>query len=240
MSSKTYQAVLLETEQTTPDTRIFLFEYQGEAPDAFKAGQHIYIVAEREGRKKANAYSFTSLPEELPRFELVIKVYEEGFVSRHMHELKPGDTITAYEPMGDLYLRRMDAGPVFVASGTGITPMISMLKRFLKEAGPGLPADLFLGVRTERDIIYGERLRALEEKHQNFSFTVSLDHASPSWQGRRGFIQTHLADVLGELEGRDYYVCGVPPMVVGTKKTLQESGVDESRVYSEGWEEAAL
>lgn len=240
MQPKSYKAELKETEDTTPDTRIFTFEYLGEAPGGFKPGQHIYIVAEREGKKKANAYSFTSLPEELPRFELVIKTYPEGFVSRSMHELRVGDTIEAYEPMGELYLRRTDVSPVFIATGTGITPMISMLKQFLKEAAPPLPVHLFLGVKTEQDIIYGERLRRLEAEGENFSFVVSLDHASEAWEGRRGFIQTHLEDVLGDLSGRDYYVCGVPPMVIETKKHLGQLGVPAERVFSEGWEEASL
>lgn len=239
MAIKTYQAELTGLEQTTPDTRIFALELKAEEPFGFKPGQHLHLVAEMEGRKKANPYSFTSLPEELPRFELVIKRYGEGFVSRFMHERKVGDLVTTSEPMGELYLRSLDKPPVFVATGTGVTPMISMLKQFLREADPALPAHLFLGVRGERDIIYGERLFSLEAAHPNFSFTVSLDGASDEWEGRRGFVQTHLADVLGDLSGRDFYVCGVPPMVVATKKSLNELGVPPERVFSEGWEERA-
>jgi ferredoxin-NADP reductase len=44
-------------------------------------------------------------------------------------------------------------------------------------------------------------------------------------------------DVVGDLDGRDFYVCGVPEMVVQTKDRLDELGVPDARVHSEGWED---
>jgi Oxidoreductase NAD-binding domain. len=58
-----------------------------------------------------------------------------------------------------------------------------------------------------------------------------------SWSGREGYAQEHLSEIFDEVtDERDYYICGVPPMVNGTKELLADHGVSETAIITEGWE----
>jgi len=200
----------------------------------FKPGQHTVITFEQDGEEVARPYTPTNLPG-TERFTLAIKRYEDGACSTYMHERSPGDTVTVSEPEGNLYLRDLGSDVVFVSTGTGITPMVAMLKQYLRE-GSG-DAYFFFGERTQDDLMYRETLDQLEAEHPNLTVVYSLSHEE--WGGPEGHVQQYLAEYLDGFDDKQFYVCGVPAMVVETKQLLEEEGVVEENIFSEGWEESA-
>ena len=241
-------AILKEVRVQTPDTKSFFFELQsGVSEMRFKPGQHI-MIAFRKGQKSERAsrsdassplfrpYSMTSLPEQLPVFELCIKRYPEGTASAYMHSLKPGDKLEFMKPRGNLYLRNENRNLVFIATGTGITPLMAMIRQALRNGNEKVW--LFSGNRTEQDIIYRKEFGQLAKKHGSFSPFFILSRAENGWQGQKGYVQDHLGKQLQDFAGKDYYICGVPKMVVQTQQLLRQKGVPDDCVYTEGWEGA--
>ncbi|MDY6788528.1 MAG: FAD-dependent oxidoreductase, partial [Candidatus Nanohaloarchaea archaeon] len=213
-------------------------QFQLELKDAqweFKPGQHTVIHFEKDGEEVSRPYTPTDLPG-TEKFVLAIKRYKDGIASTFMHDRQPGDTIEVSEPSGNLYLRDLEKNAVFVSTGTGITPMVAMLKQYLKEGSGN--AWFFFGERTQEDLMYRETLDQLEAEHENLKVVYSL--SDEEWGGPEGFVQEHLEDFLESFEDKHFYVCGVPQMVVDTLDLLEERGVEEDRIFSEGWEKDAV
>jgi NAD(P)H-flavin reductase len=192
---------------------------------------------ESDGEEEARPYTAANLPG-TDELVLAIKRYEDGNGSVFMHERTPGDEIEVEEVDGNLRVRDFDRDAVFCATGTGITPLYPMVKQYARE-GSG-DAHLLFGERDQEHLIFRESLDQLRAENENLSVDYVLSDAEDdAWNGRTGHVQDHLPDAVGDVEGTDCYVCGVPEMVVETRDVLESAGVDESNVYTEGWESDA-
>lgn len=229
-------ATIKEIKQQTSDTKSFIFELDEENMD-FKPGQHIIIVFEKDAKKVFRPYSLTSLPKSLPRFELCVKRYENGTASVYMNERKVNDKINFNKPIGNLFIRNKDKENVFIATGTGVTPMMGMIRELLDENNK--ETWLFFGVRTSKDIIYNEEFNELANNNKNFHFIVSLSKPDEEWKGEKGHVQECIGKNINDFSNKDFYVCGVPKMVTQTIEKLKSLGVKEENVFSEGWEKSA-
>jgi len=235
MSSDTFPARLTSIHQMTPRVKQYVLRVDGHT-FSYRPGQHITINFVQDGETVQRPYTPVNLPG-TSALALAIKRYDDGTASVWMDECEMGDTIAVTEPRGNLYLRDTDRDVVFLSTGTGITPMIAMLKQYLNE-GTGQAAFLY-GERTQEHLMFRETLDHFSADHDNLRVLYSLSHED--WDGPTGFVQSHLGDALGEkFEAPHYYVCGVPPMVVETEETLQDRGVPEERVFTEGWENDAV
>jgi ferredoxin-NADP reductase len=126
----------------------------------------------------------------------------------------------------------------FLASGTGIIPMLSMLRQYFEE-GAG-HAHIGLGEKREETIIHRGTLNERAADHTSLNATFTLSDHNWEWTGRAGYVQEHLGDLFEDFQNRDFYVCGVPPMVVETKDRLRDLGAPEARIHSEGWEDGVV
>ena len=99
---------------------------------------------------------------------------------------------------------------------------------------------MVFGEKREETIIHRETLNQLAAAHSNLEVTFALSDPNWEWTGRIGYVQEHLEDLFEGFDDRDFYVCGVPPMVVDTQSELRDLGAPEERIHSEGWEEGAV
>lgn len=220
--------------QMTPNVKQFELELE-DSDWEFRPGQHTVIHFEQDGEEVARPYTPTSRPGS-DRFTLAIKRYDDGTASTWMHEKGVGDVVEVDEPHGELYIRDLDEDAVFISTGTGITPMIAMLKQYLDE-GTGEVHFLF-GEKTQDHLMYRETLDQLEAENEDLTVVYAL--SDESWSGPEGFIQEQVPELFDDLDGKHFYVCGVPQMVVDTKELLTDQGVDDDHVFSEGWESDAV
>ena len=233
-----FEATITSIHRMTPRVKQFVVE--AEETFDFDPGQHTTVRFERdepdddEDEQVVRPYTATNTPGN-DRITLAIKRYDDGTASVYMHEREVGDTITLGELGGNLTLRDTDRDVVFVSTGTGITPMIAMLKQYL-EVGTG-EVHFFYGENNQENVMYRETLDQLAAEHDELSVLYSL--SDEEWAGPTGHVQDHLDDRLDGLD-RDFYVCGVPGMVVDTKDELDGLGVDDDRVFSEGWEDGEV
>lgn len=230
--------MITSIHQMTPQVKQFVIE--ADEPFEFVPGQHTTVQFERddpdkdEDQEVVRPYTATNTPGN-NAITLAIKRYDDGTASVYMHERKTGDTITLGELGGNLTLQDKDRDVVFISTGTGITPMIAMLKQYL-EVGTG-EVHFFYGEKNQENIMYRETLDQLSTEHNQLSVVYSL--SDEDWDGPTGHVQDHLDDCLNGLD-RDFYVCGVPQMVVDTKDHLDELDVPDERVFSEGWEDGEV
>jgi len=235
MATDTLTTTIRSIHQMTPRVKQFLLSVDGHT-FAGKPGQHIRITFDQDGETVKRPYTPLNLPG-TNSIALAVKRYDDGTASAWMHERTMGDSVTITKPGGNLYLRDTNRDVVFLSTGTGITPMIAMLKQYLRE-GSGNVAFLF-GERTQQDIMFRETLDHLSADYSNLSVLYALSHED--WDGPTGYIQSHLDGVLGDgFDDAHYYICGVPPMVVDTQKMLRGRGIDDDRIISEGWEADAV
>jgi ferredoxin-NADP reductase len=228
----TYTATLASIHRMTPNVKQFRLVVDDHEFD-YRPGQHTTVHMPDGDDEAVRPYTPTSLPG-TNQLTLMIKRYDDGTVSVYMHDRDPGDEIEIGDVEGNLYLRELDRDVAFVATGTGITPMIAMLKHYLRD-GSG-DAHFFFGEKDREHVMYRETLDQLEAENENLSVTYSLSEPDTDWNGPSGHVQEHLFERLDDAAGTDFYVCGVPEMVVETEDLIVDRGVPEERVFIEGWE----
>lgn len=154
----------------------------------------------------------------------------------HLDTMKQPGSLAIWGPTGVLTLRQPPRHSLFVATGTGIAPMRSMLQAVYGNDGIAsqLRSTLLFGARTPEDIYYADEFHALEQAHAGFRFCPTLTCAPEQWDGCRGRVLSHLSDCLQERDGDvDVYVCGHQDMVKDVRTLLAAAGLDEDAVVYE-------
>ena len=246
----TFHVRLVERTQLTPSVCRLLFERTDGVPFEFEAGQWVNLVIptlqEKARPGEANvrrAYSVASPPLHTPRFELAVTRVESGPGSTTLHTMEIGRELEVVGPQG-FFTRPLDkAGPsLFVGTGTGLTPLRSMLLHAAR-AESRHPIWLLFGVREEADILFRDELQNVAHEHREtmrVDFTLSRGHEG--WSGRRGWVQTHVRELwegLRASSGQDphVYICGLRNMVDGVRELLKtELALPRQLVHSERYD----
>ncbi len=226
------EATVTHTWQMTPQTKLITLDT--DEPLEYRPGQHTVIRFEQADEVQ-RPYTMTNLPGK-EKICLAIKEYEDGTASTWMCHRAIGDTVDVSTPKGNLYVRDYERDVCFVSTGTGATPMLPMLKDYL-DHGSGRVL-YFHGERTRDDLFFQETLENLRAEHDNLTVVYSL--SDESWPGPEGHVQDHLVHRMPSFSDTDFYICGVPEMVVDTESVLIDNDVSASSIYMEGWEEDAV
>lgn len=231
----TLDTTLVSVHPMTPSVSQFVLQATGHTFD-HRPGQHVGVAYENETDGLVHrSYSPVNRPG-TNRLVLAVKRYDEGTCSAWMHDRSVGDTIQLTDPSGNLHLRDRERDVLFLSTGTGITPMMAMLKQYLADGSGRAP--FVFGERTQSALMYRETLDQLSADFGALSVHYVLSRED--WYGRTGYVQDHLDESLHNLEAPHVYLCGVPEMVVDTEAALQERDVPEDRIFTEGWESGAI
>ncbi|HTR37894.1 MAG TPA: FAD-binding oxidoreductase [Bryobacteraceae bacterium] len=228
------RARLLESHEIAPEVRHFVFEVPEIQQLHFKPGQFVSLSEALGGKKITRAYSIVSMPDG-NRFELCLNLVHEGAFSPHLFAMHPGDTVEMAEPLGFFTVRNPAREALFVATGTGIAPFRPMVRDYLMHP-EAKKLTLLFGVRHESSIYYGGDFEALAREYPNFRFWPTLSRPADSWQGRKGHVQTHLLDAIGERRDLDVYICGLKAMVDDVRAILKGLGFDRKQIIFEKYD----
>jgi ferredoxin-NADP reductase len=133
--------------QLSDTVRTFRFRFPSEKWVPFKAGQFCMVHVPHDGKTLKKPYSICSAPFEVGYVDLCIKLVEGGFTTNWFWGLKEGTEVTLTIPYGGFLIEEpIDYDFVFVATGTGVTPLRSMIKTLLHD-GCQRPITLLFGVR---------------------------------------------------------------------------------------------
>jgi CDP-4-dehydro-6-deoxyglucose reductase, E3 len=207
-----------------------------ELPDdfSFVAGQWLHVHAQTAERVEKRAYSIASGPGERP-VELAVTNVAQGVVSPLLCTLEPGAGLRVDGPHGFFTRDDPRAPALFVGTGTGLSPLRSMLTELLADADHP-PVTLLFGVRTQADILWREQLERWTHDPK-FRLEVTLSRPDAGWTGRTGYVQKHVVELARALGEPHVFICGLSPMV-GDVRALckRELGYDRKRIHSERYD----
>lgn len=196
------------------------------------AGQYL-IVHAGPGREERLAYSIASADQgkEPPEFALAIG---DGSGRELLMHSGPGSELAVEGPFGSFTLGNAPAG-LFIGVGTGTAPLRALVQAALLRGGGG-PYVLLSGNRLESEMLWRDEFEALGATDARFRFEPTLTQPEPSWHGRVGRVQSHLAELVPTLGAEfEVYLCGKTDMVESTKQRLFELGVREEQIESESY-----
>ena len=221
---------LTKIEDVIEGVRIFSF--LGEVPQ-YKPGNFFLIrLSGADGKKIFRPFSAATHPSE---HNLRFCVKRNGAFTSLLWNLREGDCAEIAGPYGTFLLDGNDTERVFIAGGTGITPLRSMILQTLIEEKR---ASLFHSASTLSGIICADEMKLYEAKNPDFRFfpAVTREGMPQGWEGMRGRLTADaIAQRLGTLSGKTFYICGPKEMVETLAGGLIGAGVQKEKIRKEEW-----
>lgn len=237
MQPPKYSAEVVDIKVLTHDVKEISFRMVDPPQLAFTAGQYIsFEVTEiKDGHPRRNnrPYSIVSPPEEKEVIKLCVNLVKGGPGSTHLHSLRLGDKLVFIPPLGYFTVDEAAETPLlFVATGTGIAPIKSMIDHLLR-SGTRRPMTLYWGVRSEIDLYYQEAFHSLTQAYSHFSFFMTLSRPTSAWQGLKGRVTHLLPNVIRTVENLDAYLCGNGEMIKEVRTLLLGKGMPRKSIHYE-------
>jgi ferredoxin-NADP reductase len=231
-----YMVVSEIIDETQTAKTIRLRSKDGRALPVFHAGQYVNVFVTVDGVNTARPFAISSAPTVRSHYDLTVRAVPNGFVSPYLLSgLQVGQELTTTGPMGTFHYNPVFHGEdlVFLAGGSGIAPAMSMILAFA--AAPVRPRmRLIYGSRSETDIIFRERLKALAAEHDFLTVTEVISEPSPGFVGRSGFLDKRLIqEIVGDVTNIVFFVCGPTPMNDMCLSSLRALGVRPGRIRVE-------
>lgn len=170
-----------------------------------------------KGSNVVRPYTPVSDPDSKGEFELVIKSYPEGKMSKHIHELKEGETLSFKGPIIKYQWQpNLHKEITLIGAGTGITPLYQLIHAINKDSSDKTKVNLFYGNVNEKDILLKDEIDAIAKaKPQQFKIHYFLDKPlSSSWTGETGYITEDFIKAnspAASQENVKVFICGPPP-----------------------------
>ena len=212
-----------------------------DGPAPFEPGQYLTLgLPEVDGRLLQRPYSTAARRGAAGEHEFLIRRVHGGALTPLLWQARVGHRLRIGRPKGLFTLLPDDARThLFVASGTGLAPFISMLETLITIGRP--PRSIVVhGVSHERELAYRDRLERWQ-RDGIVSYVPSIsrpdDPSNAGWQGHRGRVGTILDEVCGELAvdplATVAYLCGNPEMILAGERVLVERGFGRGSIRSE-------
>ena len=193
-----------------------------------QAGQHHPIFVEVNGIRYERSYSLTQLDSQ--HVLLTVKKVDQGKVSSWLVEQsKVGDVLEFGQPYGDMLLPEQIQPMVLLAAGSGITPMLSLLKSLSKtDRMSQAPIQLMYWVREYADAAFKSRFEQLAERYPNFSFQVFYTQEADA--GER--LNPEHAALIENIENSVVYACGPSGFVAQAEQLFSQAQSFKSEAFS--------
>ncbi|KAJ4290277.1 NADH-cytochrome b5 reductase [Kalmusia sp. IMI 367209] len=200
-------------------------------------GQHISLAATIDGKEVVRSYTPISSDEDHGYVDLLIKSYPTGNISKHVASLMVGQTMKIRGPKGAMvYTPNLVRHFGMIAGGTGITPMLQIIKAILRgrEAGDRTEVDLIFANVNPEDILLKEDIDSIAAKDPKFRVHYVLNNPPEKWNGGVGFVTADMIKAKLPAPASDVkiLVCGPPPMVSAIKKATESLGFTKARPVS--------
>lgn len=243
MSIHFHPLTILDIRRETNDCVSIAFDI----PDAlkeifrFREGQNITLRTVLNGEELRRSYSVCSSPLE-GELRVAVKAVADGRFSCYANsQLKKGDILEVLPPTGKFYTR-LDPSHrkkyVAIAAGSGITPIISIIKTVLATE-PLSEFTLVFGNRNRSSIIFREALEALKNKYmERFRLVHVLSRERTDAEINHGRINAAKCEELGAklidwMDSEHYFLCGPEAMIFSVRGYLLGRGVDGSKIHFE-------
>jgi CDP-4-dehydro-6-deoxyglucose reductase, E3 len=230
-SPKTYPCRIQEINQFASDVIQVFLRLPPNVEFNFIPGQYVEVIGP-DGIRRSYSLANSSFKDKL--LELHIRFVDGGVLSQYwFNQAKPNDLLRLYGPLGTFFLRE-PAGLdlIFIATGTGIAPIKSLLGAMQNLSEKGLPKSVTVlwGGRKSSDLYFD-----FESLAFSASYVPVLSRSESDWSGAKGYVQDVLLGLNPCLANSAVYACGSDAMINGAKRRLIEAGLPANRFYSDAF-----
>ncbi len=225
----------------TPNAYTLILEKPAAGFD-YLPGQYLTLRPLIADKKEPRAYSLSSSPYLDTDLEVTIKRLPNGVVSNYIWQhMSPGDELEVFPPLGNFTVQPTPGRSVqylFIAAGSGITPIMSMIRSILF-AEPKSKILLLYGSRDQDHIIFRDRLDALMQNHSGrLEVLHTLSQPLPGWEGRAGritadWITAELQRIRQRLLPIEVYLCGPVDMMQLAIQALSAAKLPKEKIHTE-------
>jgi len=225
----TYTGTVVQLDRLSATTVALGVEVPNRAELAFLPGQYVNIAV--PGTDQTRSYSFSNAPHD-DVLTFLVKLTPGGAMSEYLsRRAAVGDTISFTGPNGSFFLRETDRPVLLLAGGTGLAPVLSML-RTLRDASSRRKAHLVYGVSTDEDLVALDQIEEIASALGGFTWSYCVSDPA-SRAANKGYVTgliepEHLYD--GDVA---VYLCGPPPMVEAVRDHVTEAGIEPTGFYYE-------
>lgn len=245
-----YELKVKKVIQETKDSVSIAFEHPAEGKINYKSGQFLTLIIPIKGKEIRRAYSLCSSPFVDEELAVAVKRVEKGLMSNWLPDnLKAGDRVRIMEPMGQFtteYAKDKKRHLILFAGGSGITPMMSIIKSMLTQEPESILTLIYCN-RNIDSIIFKEELTRLETKHEGRLHLIHiLDEAPMNWQGYSGLLNHDMLQKLFEripdwgIDKTTYLMCGPEGMMKNVEIILNEHKIPKANVFKESFVQGIL
>lgn len=223
----TFTAEVSRIQDLTSDVRAIELRLLEPSSITVKAGQFVSFEVPQEGQPRlvTRPYSIASPPHQQDRLLLVLNLVQGGPGSSYLFSLREGSKTSFKGPAGAFYLRDDGARDLlFVATGTGIAPLRSMILAQLERA-ESRSVTLFWGLRSQQDLYWQDDLAELATAHPNFSFVTTLSKPEPGWEGVSGRVTALVDARVSSVANLAVYLCGGSGMIKNVTDRINAKGL---------------
>ena len=218
--------------EETDDSKSIVFEIPEELNERFsyESGQFLSLRVEVDGHRLVRCYSLASAPDLDSQHKVTVKRVEEGRASNWLNDnVAKGDQLEVMPPNGAFCLRDRETPIVFFGGGSGITPIISIIKTALRTTSRTLK--LVYANRNDRSIIFVDELTSLLCAYPDrFEIVHRLDDV-------HGFVDAALVvREIGPKTDADFYICGPGPFMDVVESGLARLEVGLDQIFIERFE----
>ncbi|NNG37723.1 1,6-dihydroxycyclohexa-2,4-diene-1-carboxylate dehydrogenase [Flexivirga sp. ID2601S] len=225
----TFAGTISGLDRLSPSTVRLRVEISQRGELAFLPGQYVNIDV--PGTEVSRSYSFSNAPHE-EELSFLIKLAEGGAMSDYLTDrASVGDELTLTGPHGSFFLRDTDRPVLLLAGGTGLAPILSMLRK-LRADGSERTAHLIYGVGTDDDLVELDSLGQLADELPGFTWDHCVSDPGTA-SANQGYVMSLIRPE--QLYDGDVamYLCGPPPMVESVRQHVAAAGIEPTGFYYE-------
>ncbi|GAA6134355.1 ferredoxin reductase [Oceaniserpentilla sp. 4NH20-0058] len=198
----------------------------------FEAGQYIELTVEKNGAWMSRYFSISSSPEYFQitgLIELSIRIQEQGRITPWLpNALKANGIVNISQAMGEFTLNPEHQNICMIAGGSGITPFRSMLQQLnLQSAQSNQNITLMYYARSDQHFLFEDEFKQVS----NLNPLIQLNLMNSEYDGNIN--QSHLDVFVKPESDTHFYICGPSPMIVLTRKLLQEANINSDHIHYE-------
>jgi CDP-4-dehydro-6-deoxyglucose reductase len=196
----------------------------------FNSGQYVNIIRGNLTR----SYSIANSSDQKNQLEFFIKKYQKGMMSKYFfEEAKINDLLRIEGPLGTFFLRKaQNKNIIFLATGTGIAPIKSIIEELEKSTDDfkDMKLWLFFGARYKDDLFWEPNLGKL-----NIKYIPVLSRQDNDWNGAKGYVQDIVLKQQIDLENTQVYACGSNDMINSAKELFFKNNLKEMNFFSDAF-----
>jgi Na+-transporting NADH:ubiquinone oxidoreductase subunit F len=232
---KRFKGIVVSKKQLTYDTIGLTIELAPSQEIDFTAGQYVQIRSrEYDGKPAAiRAYSIASAPLDKKHVSLIIRRVPNGICSEWIYShIAEKQELYFSGPYGDFKLSDSDAPVIFIAGGSGMSPILSMI-HYMIEKNIRRKSTYFFGALSQKDLFYTDILNDISRKHDWFTFVPALSNEpeNSGWTGETGLINQVVGRQIPDCSGHEAYLCGSPGMINACIETLLSCKIKQNNIF---------